>query len=143
MTRSPEHAPQGAAERLTDRIAATTRDLEHTCLHFRPLIHKTCMAGVFYWTEGPQPCLLDYDTGKHICPHRCFPSEEVARGMAETYERELDQAMADWHARRNARQCVSCGRGYMRLHQVGPCVYAEPCGHRQWQGTITKEEAHP
>lgn len=33
-------------------------------------------------------------------------------------------------------QCVRCKESVENYEQVGRCVYASPCGHRQWQGTL-------
>jgi hypothetical protein len=30
--------------------------------------------------------------------------------------------------------CVSCLKPVEKYEEVGRCVYAEPCGHRQYQG---------
>lgn len=41
------------------------------------------------------------------------------------------QRMAD-------RQCVHCGTPVETYEKVGRCVYADPCGHRQWQGQVPR-----
>lgn len=35
-----------------------------------------------------------------------------------------------------SRECYVCGREIARMEKIGRCVYAHPCGHRLWQGTI-------
>lgn len=32
--------------------------------------------------------------------------------------------------------CLHCNTLFSELKQVGRCVYAYPCGHRQYQGTL-------
>lgn len=32
--------------------------------------------------------------------------------------------------------CLHCDMPFNELKQVGRCVYAYPCGHRQYQGTL-------
>ena len=31
--------------------------------------------------------------------------------------------------------CTRCGRKVTSYERVGACVYGDPCGHRQYQGT--------
>jgi len=37
-----------------------------------------------------------------------------------------------------ATHCLHCNQPIDHLEQVGRCVYAEPCGHRQYQGRLPK-----
>lgn len=44
--------------------------------------------------------------------------------------------------------CIHCNTIFSELKQVGRCVYAYPCGHRQYQGTLPerwkpKKKLHP
>lgn len=44
--------------------------------------------------------------------------------------------------------CIHCQMPFTELAQHGRCVYAYPCGHRQYQGTIPekwkpKPKIHP
>lgn len=44
--------------------------------------------------------------------------------------------------------CIHCGMPFTELAQHGRCVYAYPCGHRQYQGTLPekwepKKKLHP
>lgn len=34
------------------------------------------------------------------------------------------------------KRCPRCEEPIQKYEQVGHCVYGEPCGHRQWQGTV-------
>ena len=51
-----------------------------------------------------------------------------------------DAWFKDFLARYENKQCVHCGQPWTSRHQIGACVYAEPCGHRQYQGRLSKEE---
>jgi hypothetical protein len=35
-----------------------------------------------------------------------------------------------------SKRCIHCEQPVERYEQVGRCVYADPCGHRQYQGRI-------
>ena len=107
-----------------------------TCIHFNGLSQQTCLAGVSYWADGPQPCIQMYDTGKHLCPQRQFPTEEEALQRATIQEQEIREALAQMASRRVMKQCLVCGTPYTTRRQVGRCIYVEPCGHRQGQGRI-------
>lgn len=42
--------------------------------------------------------------------------------------------------------CIHCGEDIDELEQIGRCVYARPCGHRQFQGFLRKKKhntTHP
>lgn len=125
---------------LEERVTYRARALEQECIHFTGVLQETCRAGVRYWDIGPQPCLLQYDTGKHVCPHREFPAPDVAQANALRHEQEIEEALHTMHARMAAHQCLYCGEPYDALRQVGPCVYAVPCGHRQYQGRVPTED---
>jgi hypothetical protein len=40
--------------------------------------------------------------------------------------------------RGESRECLVCKAPVESYREVRPCVYAEPCGHRQWQGRKPK-----
>ena len=40
--------------------------------------------------------------------------------------------------RGESRECLVCNAPVESYREVRPCVYAEPCGHRQWQGRKPK-----
>ena len=126
---------------LDERIAHAQNKLLGVCKHFNGISHRVCLAGIRYWSVGPQPCMQEYDTGKHVCPLREFPTPEAAHAEAAVREQHIDEAMKRWNDRRVNHECLDCGVPYERLRQVGPCVYAEPCGHQQYQGRLPKEES--
>lgn len=39
--------------------------------------------------------------------------------------------------------CLHCDMPFNELEQVGRCVYAYPCGHRQYQGTVPAKYKKP
>jgi hypothetical protein len=41
--------------------------------------------------------------------------------------------------RGESRECLVCNATVESYREVRPCVYAEPCGHRQWQGRKPKD----
>ena len=135
---SDGHPIHGRAT-LDERITYTQNNLLGTCKYFNGIAQHTCVAGIRYWSVGPQPCIKEYDTGKHVCPLRQFPTDDEAHGAAVTRENGLDKALAQWDSRHLNHECVECGTPYERLRQRGPCVYADPCGHRQYQGRLPKE----
>ena len=49
---------------------------------------------------------------------------------------EIDAAMRQFHERIARNECFQCGTPLTAKRQVGPCIYAEPCGCRQGQGRL-------
>jgi hypothetical protein len=73
--------------------------------------------------------------------HRHWHDYPIYEGCVEC-RREV--GMAEMRRRSGLtsnRQCVACEQPFTQLAQVGRCVYAEPCGHRQWQGFIPENAA--
>lgn len=125
---------------IEDFEARQIERLQETCKHFSglPLIPRnppTCRAGV------------NYDTVKDASarPYRwaCTdPGCAVTCGKRELYT--LEEATAkrqrargsvkEYLAKIAANVCPICQADVKRQKQVGPCVYAEPCGHRLFQG---------
>jgi len=120
---------------------------EVRCLHFNGTMHGDCEAGVPYdrvamryepFRPGPNgflPCIRG-DGIAWRCPHVAYPSEaEVERMKIEREEmlrraaEELDRDLAEMAAGR----CPHCGAA-MTKRQIGRSVYADPCGHRLYQG---------
>lgn len=57
---------------------------------------------------------------------------EDARAIVE-YLEKLAKVM-----RGESRECLVCEATVESYREARPCVYAEPCGHRQWQGRKPK-----
>jgi DNA-directed RNA polymerase subunit RPC12/RpoP len=52
----------------------------------------------------------------------------------DTPSPEQEEAIAKFFENMLAHICNECGKPIDREKQVGRCVYAEPCGHRLFQG---------
>lgn len=61
---------------------------------------------------------------------------DEAKQVVAEYLTKLAQVM-----RGELKECLTCGVAVERYREVRPCVYAEPCGHRQWQGRAPKAVA--
>lgn len=107
------------------------------CVHFTGVQHETCKAGVCYRDipreKNPKagiigiPCI---NPNLNTCDKRQFPTDEEARAEAK----EMDEAIEKFLGRLKDGLCPHCGKNVEKRVQVGPCVYAEPCGHRIGQG---------
>jgi hypothetical protein len=125
-----------------EHIAYETRRAQNRCLYFNGVQHNQCDGGVPYWPQGPQPCWRD-TVSPHTCPLQLFPSAALARHMAEAEVREMQGIIDSLRTRSANNQCLHCGEPWTTRRQVGPCIYAEPCGHRQGQGRLPKKEKTP
>lgn len=67
--------------------------------------------------------MTDDDTDRALPP-------EVAKAAIQALTRMANLMSG------NADVCMHCGAKVSRLVQVGRCVVAEPCGCRQYQGTV-------
>lgn len=117
------------------------------CVHFNGVQNRTCEAGVAYDLfrrkdeAGTQthsmPCLRflherSAEGGRPIAPCELLrwpTDEEVAAEVAES-----DEALAAFLGKLASDVCPHCDRKIERKQQVGRCVYADPCGHRLYQG---------
>lgn len=74
------------------------------------------------------PC---FEGSSASCEARSFyTAEEKAERR-----RESDEYIERFFADITAGKCPHCG-AVMSKRQVGPCVYADPCGHRLYQGRV-------
>jgi hypothetical protein len=64
-------------------------------------------------------------------PSSLNPEEEQA---VVVYLEQLARVM-----RGESHACLVCQAPVEVYREVRPCVYAEPCGHRQWQGRKPRE----
>jgi len=107
------------------------------CVHFTGTRNDSCKLGVRYddvRDEPPNqpyrwPCLLERDCTTTCAQLRRPTAEEIA-----AYEGFMTKAIAKLEERERSGLCVACGVPVERGEQVGSCVYAHPCGHRQGQG---------
>lgn len=58
---------------------------------------------------------------------------------ARPVSEEAIKAVQDYFAALKDGICHVCRQKVERKEQVGRCVYARPCGHRLYQGTLPKE----
>lgn len=110
--------------------------LQGKCVSFNGLMHKVCDAGIAYESvkdvqeRGYRvPCLLDRGC-ETTCASAVFLTEEQAKQRADeilTNARARMQRMADGI-------CPHCDAKIEKKSQVGPCVYADPCGCRLYTG---------
>lgn len=108
-----------------------------------------CRAGIEYASvEGPHepdepgqfnrlPCFADKGGATLMCPARHFSTREEA----VAHLAEIREHMRGYFQRIEGGTCPACGSA-MTEKQVGPCVYASPCGHRLYQGRAQSRAAH-
>lgn len=118
----------------------------HWCRHFNGIQHGECEVGVVYKsvrTLRPEPvppgqagamwpCMGYGLTHLNNCTQRAFLTDEEAQQAHE----ESESAITAWLAKLAGGYCPSCDAKVDQKRQVGPCVYAEPCGHRLYQGRV-------
>jgi hypothetical protein len=116
------------------------------CKHFNGTMSKRCRAGVEY------DALFDAPNYSFALP--CFPRFEhdqrptapcalrvlSTREEAEAHEQAVQDTLQRFSQRLVDGQCPHCGRPVERERQVGSCVYAEPCGHRMYQGRAKRRQ---
>lgn len=117
-----------------------------TCVHFTGVQHDKCAAGVEYRTlrDVSQPGMARWPCLTHkgmaattTCALKVLPTpEQVAAAEAEleAMVKQLTDDMA-------AGKCHVCRAVIDAGEQVGSCIYARPCGHRQGQGNARKFNA--
>ncbi len=123
-------------ERIMDRQPSLRYQLGDWCRHFNGIQHPTCRAGISYASmPRPLPCF------KSSCSEACNSASFLG-------EQELDVKVAEHEAAIRAFlsemfegvTCPHCHAPIEGRRQVMGCIYAEPCGHRQYQGTLPKEK---
>jgi hypothetical protein len=111
------------------------------CVHFNGLQHDACRVDIPYAgvrAEKPDgtalwPCFADHDAA-HLCAACRFPTEEeIAARIAKA-----DAAIAKFAADLDNDLCPHCGQRIAHYRQVMRSVYADPCGHRLYQGKVPK-----
>lgn len=115
------------------------------CAHFNGLMNDTCRAGVRYedvrerTDAGPFrfPCFRD-DNAPHLCDQCRYRTREEA----EEKERRVHESLRLWSADLAADICPHCKTPITLYAQVGRSVYADPCGHRLYQGKAPKGKPH-
>lgn len=112
------------------------------CIHFNGVMNKECEAGISY--DDPRfggrqqarrelPCLKESpsdSTRTDLCDQCAYLTEEQARAKADESVRKTRAYLE----KMQSGVCPQCDRTIERERQVGRCVYADPCGHRMYQG---------
>jgi hypothetical protein len=80
------------------------------------------------------PC-YDPSIAHRCAKHAPYTAAEIAERDAalNAFMLKLDAAVG-WTL--VGETCAHCGATVDRMEQVGKCVYARPCGCRQYQGTL-------
>ena len=79
------------------------------------------------------PC-FERDKVPYLCPHTSYFTKEEKAAK----EAEIAAFLNEWASRLERGVCTTCEQP-MTQKQVGRCVYAEPCGHRLFQGRVTRK----
>lgn len=123
------------------------------CKHFTGIQHDTCKAGVNYLglvggvrtgigckipCTGDKGCAHAPDIAVVPCALREFPTPEEV----EAEEAEIREALAQALSEMAEGICTTCHTKIKHYDQVGRCVYARPCGHRQYQGKVPTDKPH-
>lgn len=115
------------------------------CKHFDGIQNETCKAGVNYETVTEKA--LNPRTGIGI-RLACYPGDQSCMSCDKYQGWQLEEALAEEARREVAIQahltklatdiCPHCDTPVEKKVQAGSCVYAEPCGHRLYQGKAPK-----
>lgn len=71
-----------------------------------------------------------------------LPPEEFGKHLADKAGDQLREAVKGFFQAMADNKCPHCGADVVNKRQVGRCVYADPCGHRLYQGRLNPS-AHP
>jgi len=109
------------------------------CRHFTGIQNKTCAAGVLYRSKRDvsRPGMATWPCVDRDCPTTCDQYSAPTAEEVAAEEVEIGAAVREVEERMAAGLCVYCGAPIAKAIQVGRCVYAEPCGHRQGQWTVS------
>lgn len=125
-------------------VSMESRKRGESCVHFNGLMNKQCEAGVLYadvkepGEEVPHiPCIEGYE-GIIVCEKRLMPTPEQIAERNATIIEYLDRLARATSG--ELRECLECRVLVERYTEVGHCVYAEPCQHRQWNGKAPRME---
>ncbi len=129
-----------AKESMADQLA---RKFVAECRFFTGIQNVACEAGVQYRSvrdasgDGPfrWPCLTLTLSGRPCtttCPKRSTWTAEEARAKAE----ESEAHTVEFLRKLGAGICPTCNATVEKKRQVDRCVYADPCGHRLYQGQV-------
>ena len=111
------------------------------CRHYNSLMNDTCNAGVNYLSVKHPTEPMGYPCFKNRgCTDRCslasFPTPEEIKQHNE----EMDAILSEFLHKIADNICPHCNQHIQEKKQVGRCVYAWPCNHRLYQGTLPKKQ---
>jgi hypothetical protein len=116
-------------------MAMTTEEqIADWCIHFNGIQHAQCKAGEVYKSvKSAQgyPCFKS-DNCAAQCSHATYPTPEEVTARVEQMQVAIKASV---NAYLNGN-CPHCGAKIEEKKQVGRCVYAIPCYHRLYQGTL-------
>lgn len=112
------------------------------CRHFNGIYGGICEAGIRYesirsdFTLKSYPCFKKNNLAER-CSSCSFLSEEEVAAEVKRTEEHMAAFLTELA---EGKTCPHCHAPIEKRRQVGRCVYAEPCGHRQYQGRLPKTE---
>ena len=117
-------------------LAEQIRDM---CRHYTGLINDRCEAGVCYANVrlgdreglGGYPCFKSNSCSEE-CPHASFLTEREVANKVE----HAQQTITKWATDLKNNVCPHCGAAIAKRLKVSRSVYADPCGHRLYQGRV-------
>ena len=143
------HARQSAAPVRAGLVAAglcgmrntpISKQMKRECRHFTGMGDKACEVGIAYDSVSDTtlafpdhlPCLSPDQ--RHRCSHFAAYTDAECQAHEAAHNAVMNEIAT--FERRETENCLACHRHVDRLEQVGRCVYARPCGCRQWQGYV-------
>lgn len=111
-----------------------------SCRHFTGIQNDKCEAGVEYTAVRfvPPQGMYRWPCTDPSLRSMCPLFAEYTDAEIKAFDHELAAVLNKLAAfeRGESDACLECGEKVTQMRQVGRCVYAEPCGHRLWQGRI-------
>ncbi len=107
------------------------------CRHFNGLVNARCGVGMKYKTmmkDGQLPCRPSGLDGQYH--GSCLLFEAYTIEEIDKIEAESAAALKRFMDNLAQNLCPECHNYIVGRRQVGRCVYALPCNHRLYQGTI-------
>lgn len=113
---------------------------QNWCVHFTGIQNEACKVGIAYTDVRDSnvspyawPCIQDSNAAT-TCDQCRYPTDDEA----DEHERNVSAKINEWLGKLESNICPDCNAAVERERQVGRCVYAEPCGHRLFQGKARK-----
>lgn len=105
------------------------------CRHYAGMYRvDACRAGVRY-AEVKGPGQFNYPCFKDRCENTSCSQQSFLTDV-EAWQQIVDARarITEYVTKVALNVCPICEKPVERQRQVGPCVYADPCGHRLYQG---------